>query len=187
MKKGHVIFLNGTSSAGKSTLSWQIQEQSDAEYYWLSNDAFTDMPHNKYYDIDRQGTFTKAITMMYKTVLLYTANGYNVIIDHVLLDDEHGRSELAECAELFREIHVTFVHVKCPLEKLKEREVKRGDREIGNAERQYKKLYPDEVYDIIVDTHSTSIENCASIVISGHEQFLKGDAYQTSFARMLKR
>ena len=87
MKNGHIIFQNGTSSAGKSTLSWEIQGQSEEEYYWLSNDAFTDMPHNSYYDKDRQGTFDRAIMMMYKTVLLYTENGYNVVIDHVLLDD----------------------------------------------------------------------------------------------------
>ena len=112
MKQGSVIFLNGTSSAGKSTLSWAIQEQSDAEYYWLSNDAFTDMPHNKYYEKDWRATFHTAISMMYKTVRLYTEHGLNVIIDHVLLDDAHGNQELAECLELMRGIPVTFVFVK---------------------------------------------------------------------------
>ncbi|MEV1042213.1 hypothetical protein AB0J01_37190, partial [Streptomyces sp. NPDC050204] len=34
-RPGHVIFLNGTSSAGKTTLARAIQEESDEPYlYW---------------------------------------------------------------------------------------------------------------------------------------------------------
>lgn len=184
MEKGHIIFLNGTSSAGKSTLSWEIQGQSDEEYYWLSNDAFTDMPHNTYYERDAKGTFHKAIAMMYKAVLLYVDNGINVIIDHVMLDDDQDK-ELMECARYFQDVHVTFVFVRCPLEELKRRELARGDREIGNAEKQYLSLYPESLYGVIVDTHVSSTSDCAAMILSENARLLADSNAKTAFVKLL--
>ena len=79
---------------------------------------------------------------------------------------------------------MTFVHVKCPLEKLKEREIQRGDRDIGNAEGQFHKLYPDNIYDLVVDTDADSTENCAARVLSKHEQLLKGEITPSAFDRI---
>jgi chloramphenicol 3-O phosphotransferase len=128
VEKGHIILLNGTSSSGKSTLSWELQAQSAEEYYWLSNDAFTDMPHNAYYDRDRMKTYATAISMLFKTAMLFLSNGINVIIDHVMLDDESGKmQELLDCVETLRDAHVLFVFVSCPLDELNRRELARQD------------------------------------------------------------
>ncbi|MFF1344800.1 hypothetical protein ACFVZJ_02185 [Streptomyces sp. NPDC058322] len=44
-RPGHVIFLNGTSSAGKTTLARAIQEESDEPYlYWGIDTLFSMVP-----------------------------------------------------------------------------------------------------------------------------------------------
>lgn len=183
---GNIIWLNGTSSSGKSTLAWKLQEYLEEDYYWLSNDAFTDMPHNKQYDRDWHGTFRTAIDMLYRTVRLFVEDGKNVIIDHVLLDDIRGNEELLNCVKFMQGIHVMFVFVSCPIEELIRREKSRGDREAGNAEKQFAHLYPANIYDFVVDTYSNTTEKCAELIIGKHNNMLSDLNYVTAFERMLK-
>ena len=42
MPKGNIIFLNGTSSAGKTTLSHKLQELLDEPYVHMALDQFRD-------------------------------------------------------------------------------------------------------------------------------------------------
>lgn len=187
MEKGHIILLNGTSSSGKSTLSWELQSQSAEEYYWLSNDAFTDMPHNSYYDRDRTKTYATAISMLFKTAMLFLSNGINVIIDHVMLDDESGKSqELLDCVETLRDAHVLFVFVSCPLDELNRRELARQDRAIGLAKSQYEKLLPEDFYDIVVDTCANTTEECARQILRKQQSMIQNNE-PTAFDRMKKR
>ncbi len=43
MKKGNIIFLNGVSSSGKTTLAKKIQEKSNSNLAWISIDTFCNM------------------------------------------------------------------------------------------------------------------------------------------------
>jgi chloramphenicol 3-O phosphotransferase len=180
--------LNGTSSAGKSTLAWKLQEYLEQDYYWLSNDAFSDMPHNKQYDRDRTGTFRTAITMLYRTVRLFVEDGKNVIIDHVMTYDDKGDcEELFDCAKFMQGIPVLFVFVSCPLEELNRREIARGDRIIGNAEGQFHKLLPADTYDLVVDTYANTTEKCAELIIDKQKSVLSDPNYVTAFDRILMK
>lgn len=185
MSVGNIIWLNGTSSAGKSTLAWKIQEYHVEDYYWLSNDAFTDMTHNKQYDRDRAKTFKTAITMLYRTVLLYIEDGKNVIIDHVMLNDDEGIcEELRDCVKFMHGYHVMFVSVNCPIEELLRREKSRGDREIGNAGNQFIHALPADMYDFVVDTYANTTEKCAELIIEKQKSMLGDPNYVTAFERM---
>ena len=40
VKKGKIIFLNGVTSAGKTSIAEEIQELANEVYYHVSNDTF---------------------------------------------------------------------------------------------------------------------------------------------------
>jgi chloramphenicol 3-O phosphotransferase len=60
---------------------------------------------------------------------------------------------------------VLFVRVTCPVEELRRREKERGDRGIGQGESQLTQLDPQDTYDITVDTHTSTKEECADKII----------------------
>ena len=181
MSNGNIIWLNGTSSAGKSTLAWKLQEYLEDDYYWLSSDAFTDMPHNRQYARDWLGTFRIAIDMLYRTTRLFVEDEKNVIIDHVILDDENGREEFRHCVKYMHGISVMFIFVSCPIEELVRREKARGDREIGNAEKQFVQLLQTDAYDFVVDTHANTTEKCAELIIEKHKAIISDPNNVTAF------
>jgi len=58
-----------------------------------------------------------------------------------------------------------YVGVFCPLEELRRREKERGNREIGLAESQLDDMFPQDKYDITVDTFTNTAEECADKII----------------------
>ncbi|MBR4879636.1 MAG: chemotaxis protein, partial [Clostridia bacterium] len=53
----------------------------------------------------------------------------------------------------------------CPVEILREREKARGDRCVGSAESSFTYLFPKDGYDIEVDTHKITADECAEKII----------------------
>ncbi len=93
--------------------------------------------------------------------------GLNVIVDHVVLNQDDGKEQnlFDSCINELKFYPIILVKVVCSLEELKRREIRRGDRDIGNAEWQVKQgLYPLDDYDIIVDTSVTSLADCAKSI-----------------------
>lgn len=43
MEKGRIIFLNGVTSAGKTSIVEAIQERDDVFFYVVANDLFQEM------------------------------------------------------------------------------------------------------------------------------------------------
>lgn len=171
MEKGKIIFLNGVSSAGKTTLAKALQAKLSEPFYLLSNDAFCDMSPEKFWDINSDETGSTALTGLHHTIKTFSDIGINTIVDHVLLKDQGKKynitnlDNLGECVTLLHEYPVLFVHVICPLDELRRREKGRGDRDIGQSESQLSELNPQDTYDITVDTHNNSIHECADIII----------------------
>jgi chloramphenicol 3-O phosphotransferase len=56
---------------------------------------------------------------------------------------------------------VYFVGVKCPLAELERREIARGDRQRGFATWQFDRVHQFGPYDLEIDTHANSPEQCA--------------------------
>lgn len=160
MNKGKIIFLNGVSSSGKTTLAKLLQKNLDKPYYWIANDTFCDMIPSKFWDEDYQKASFHAFHLMNNTIKMFSDKGENVIVDHVILN-EGNYDLLKDCVEVLHNNPVFFIHVICPIEELRSREKKRGDRDIGQAESQLPLLNPQEAYDLTVDT----TEECASKII----------------------
>ncbi|WP_312106519.1 AAA family ATPase [Lachnoclostridium sp.] len=166
MKKGKIIYLNGVSSAGKTTLSKTLQERLTEPYYYMSMDTFMYMTPEKFINNDcdeNEGIWLQSIINMYHTIKMYSDMGYNTIVDDVFVDDYLPLKML----EILHDYPALFVQVTCPLEELQRREKERGNRDIGLAESQLPDLYPiDKTYDITVDTHANTTVECAEKIIA---------------------
>lgn len=173
MRKGNIIFLNGVSSAGKSTLAKKLQQKSPDSYFCIAQDTFTHILapcfKGKFIGDKLNELWFKAISAMHHTIKLYSDLGYNVIVDHVLTSfcDEDGKADnsLEECVSLLYDYPILFVKVECSTDELRQREIARGDRAPGTAEWQLQYLVPKDTYDVSVDTSVHSIDKCAEIIL----------------------
>lgn len=171
MKRGRIIWLNGVSSSGKSSLTKELQKILPEPYFCIGQDTFTDIiapcVSGYFNGIDSETLWYIAVDAMYHTVKTYSDMGLNVIVDHVVLNQEDGKEQklFDSCINELEDYSITFVKVICSLDELKSREISRGDRDIGNAEWQIKQgLYPQNGYDVIVDTNVKSLLECARIL-----------------------
>ena len=161
MEKGIIILLNGVSSSGKTTLSKAIQDTMQEPYFLMGNDLFFEMLPDRFCQADWMEAEYQALHMMGRTARLFSDAGKHVIIDAVLLSVQKNdpyaaiQNALAGCP-------VCLVHVVCPAEVLRRRERERKDRDIGQAEGQLSLLYPKDGYDLIIDTHSNTPQECAA-------------------------
>ena|GEM_PF-425431 len=183
-EKGKIIILNGVTSAGKTTLAKSLQASLTEPFYLLSYDAFCEMSPRKYQEINPRQTNQKIKTGFHHVIQLFSDMGINVIVDHVVLEGKGERTnhtklyDLEECVWLLHAYDVVFVHVTCPLEELRRREIKRGDRVHGTAEYQLSRINPKDTYDITVDTMNESIESCVERIITILERTEKHTAFQ---------
>ena len=128
MKNGKIIFLNGTSSSGKTSIAKELQQILEEPYLLVSVDNFISMLPQKYLNGEDPKTLGKAILKiihgMHRSISALASTGNNIIVDHVLEKEKW----LKECVNVLSDFQVLFVGVRCPLEELEQRERKRGNR-----------------------------------------------------------
>ncbi|MCL2421886.1 MAG: chloramphenicol phosphotransferase CPT family protein [Defluviitaleaceae bacterium] len=161
MKKGRILFLNGPSSAGKTTLSWELQTHAPGYWYWLPFDYFLDTVPSQLWDNDESEGFRTAYDLHHDCVKLMSDQGKDIIVDTVMYSKESFLSFITK----FAEYPVIMIKAICPVEELSRREQARGDRDIGLAVSQLKHMELQTNYDLIVDTHAQSSEACARSII----------------------
>jgi chloramphenicol 3-O phosphotransferase len=106
---------------------------------------------------------------MHQSIAAPSRAGNNVVADHVLVE----RRWLAECAVLFGELPAPFVGVRCPLDVLEQREAARKDRTLGQARAQFHQVHAHGIYDLEVDTSTTSAEAGALQI---NQRLVEGDS-----------
>jgi chloramphenicol 3-O phosphotransferase len=157
--KGHIIFLNGTSSAGKTSIAKMLQRILDEPALHVTLDSFIGMlPEHGIFDQAREtAAFFRMIPGFHRAIPALASCGLVLIVDHVLQEP----AWLQECVEALAGYRVFFVGVHCPLEELERREQARGDRILGLAKYQFARVHQHTRYDIEVDTSRASAEACA--------------------------
>ena len=88
MEKGRIIFLNGVTSAGKTSIVEALQERDDVFFYVVANDLFQEMVGEKFLRENYWKYLSEVIIMMYHTAKLYSDMGKNVLIDGILVERE---------------------------------------------------------------------------------------------------
>ena len=164
MQKGKIIFLNGVSSSGKTTLAKTLQERLPQPYFHLDVDEFCLMAPelSRYYDVGDYSLQHKFVSNMSDIAKLLSDKGFNLIISVVFLKDYDF---LEKCVTALHSHLVLFVHVTCPVDELRRREKERGNRLIGSTEAMLPILIPRDVYDMVVDTFNSSTEECVNKII----------------------
>ena len=166
MARGNVIFLNGPSSSGKTTLTQALQDRLPELYYHIASDTFSRMASRAHRTADFWAVTTKSMSAMHHTIALFSDLELGVIVDHVILDTPEGRALLLECVQLLHSYPVLFVGVECPLEELERRERQRGDRRSGQARYQFTHTFGHSVYDLTVDTYQHPTDHCADMILA---------------------
>lgn len=183
-----IIYLNGPSSSGKTTIAKALQEAFEEPYLHLGIDkliGFMPMKLNNWegefapsgfswqpakdptgYPIFQihAGPFAKRIIRSLKDMaLLLASQSYNLIIDDVAFEP----IEVEEWKQTLKNYPVLYVGVLTPLEILEQRERSRSNRLLGGARGQYFKVHENVAYDIEIDTHSQTLEeNVAKIKLA---------------------
>jgi chloramphenicol 3-O phosphotransferase len=187
--RGEVIALNGTSSAGKSTLAAEMQTQLVARnrcWVILGIDDFLGKlpaPWVRYLEagshaeegvsfervggdiVFRAGAIGRAVLTGYRrSIAAVVRSGVNVIVDEVVLDEQAWAQWRAE----LRPLDPFWVRVDCPIEVCERRERARPDRLPGLARSQATFVHRYPPYDYAVDTSTALPAELAQAVIAAY-------------------
>ncbi len=181
MAAGRIIFLNGTSSSGKSSVARELLDVlDDGVFFHLAVDSFNAMRTKRDLGPAELDTALRRTRMgFHRSIAAMAEVGNDVIVDHVL--SEPWR--LLDCLTVLRPEDVLFVGVHCPLEELTHRERARGDRPPGLAAHQYSLVHGHGDYDLEVDSSTASPRECAEKI----KDFLPHRPDPTAFARLRDR
>ncbi|WP_018148002.1 chloramphenicol phosphotransferase CPT family protein [Henriciella marina] len=175
-----VVILNGTSSAGKTTLARAIQRLAAGPVLRVSMDDFLEMmpprfandaeafsfrlvPDAEPSEVEiGTGSYGAALMRgMRASVAALADQGLDLVVDDVMLgagDQHHYREVLATHT-------VTFVAVRCALETAEQRERERGDRDIGMARWQFSRVHAGRDYDLEVSSDEVSPDDGARVIL----------------------
>jgi chloramphenicol 3-O phosphotransferase len=162
MAAGRVIFLNGTSSSGKSSIARELLDVlDDGVYFHFAVDAFGAMRTRRELPPDEvDAALRRTREGFHRSIAAMASVGNGVVVDHVL--SEPWR--LVDCLRVLPPEDVVLVGVHCPPEELARREAARGDRPAGLALRQYDLVHAHGDYDLEVDSGAASPRACAEAV-----------------------
>lgn len=177
MGKGRVIWLNGVSSSGKSTLCAALRDRAARPLFCVAQETFTNVISpwlsGRYSGEEGAALWYDSVAAMYAVIRLYADLGHDVVVDHIVLDQADGAEQalFLECARAMRGYPVLLVRVDCRPEELARREAERGDRPPGSAAEQLGMgLFPGDGYDLTVDTSADAPGRCAEAILSALER-----------------
>jgi chloramphenicol 3-O phosphotransferase len=160
-RRGQIIFLNGTSSSGKSSIAEELLLMLDPPHFHMSVDAINSMrakqKTRELDDAELTAVLARTRAGFHRAVAGMAEAGNDVIADHVL--SEPWR--LRDCLEVMARYRVVFVGVRCSPAELDRRERERGDRPPGVALAQRAQVHAHGLYDVECDTTTASSYDCA--------------------------
>lgn len=166
-----VVILNGTTSAGKTSLARAVQAAASRPFLHVQMDDFLNMQPGWLKDhaggfvfLPVEGVTPPEVSVetgpfgkrlmdgMRRSVAAMAEAGLDVIVDDVWM----GEGEQQEYRRLLNNHQPVFVGVHAALEVAEAREVARGDRDIGQARWQFPRVHAGAEYDLEVDTSQES-------------------------------
>ena len=165
MDKGRIIFLNGVTSSGKTSIVEALQDRDDVFFYVVANDLFQEMVGEKFLRENYWKYLSEVIIMMYHTAKLFSDMGKNVLIDGILVEREEIRPHYQQLVEILKDNPLDIVEVYCPLDICRKRNMIRGDRYERQSEEQYELMAQNIKYSMRVDTSLYSSTECADMII----------------------
>jgi chloramphenicol 3-O phosphotransferase len=185
MSKGQIIFLNGASSSGKSSIAKALQEVMEKPCVHLCIDDYLGTFQTGLWDNKEvvQREWPNIIAGFHAAAAAIARAGTFVIVDDVL---EEEPPWIEKMLVSFDGLDVTFVGVYCPLAELERREKERGDRRQGMARQQFEQVHAQAIYDVEVDTSVLCSAECASIIVDCMDAKQRPSAFERLRERFLR-
>lgn len=181
-----IIYLNGPSSAGKSTLARALQNKLKEPFLVIGIDQLIFMMPEKMNDWHKEieapgfswqpvkdeqgnsiaykihtGPFGKRMIQAFKDVVVALArSGLNIIVDDVSL----GKEQIDVWREILKKFRVLWIGITAPIDVLEQREKERGDRKLGSAKYQAEHVHESVEYDLMLNTHEKNIDENVDII-----------------------
>ncbi|MDQ3704512.1 MAG: chloramphenicol phosphotransferase CPT family protein [Chloroflexota bacterium] len=182
---GNIVFLNGTSSAGKTSISRALQNIMPTPMLRTGMDHFCggapislfvcveadgERPAevDGWLEVYRDGTLVelprigpvgkRLLAGMYQAIAAVALVGNDVIVDDMIYDPEVLRSAVVA----LKDLPVLFVGVHVPVDIARQRELERGDRSPGGAAIFLEHVHVHDTYDLELDTSTMTPEECAA-------------------------
>ena len=165
MEKGRIIFLNGVTSSGKTSIVEALQARKDVFFYVVANDLFEEMVGEEYLRENYWKYLGEVIILMYHTAKLFSDMGNNVIIDGILVEREGVAPHYERLCEILRGNPLYIVEVSCPPEICRQRNIARGDRYESQSEEQAAQMAKNIRYSMRVETDKLTPEECADAIL----------------------
>lgn len=179
MKKPAVIVLNGAGSVGKTSTAKALQLLAKEPLIHVQMDAFLEMlpptmfghPDGYIFETTEEDGYPSVIIHsgpvlarlmdgMRHAICAMAEHGNNLVIDDVMF----GGGEADEYRRLLQKFDFRLVGLFAPLDVLERRERERGDRDIGLARWQYRRVHAGIRYDLEVDMAARSPNEAAQII-----------------------
>lgn len=166
MGKGTIIYLNGVTSAGKSSIVTELRKRKLA-FFYLSDDIFEDhIIDIEYNSAEYWKKLAEAVFLMYKTAKLFSDHGKTVIIDSMLLEKPEFSPHYETMLKIFSNSPLLLIHIHCPLEICRQRNLSREDRFEMQSHEQDSVMAKNVNYDLEIDTSVLSVQEAAQKLLT---------------------
>lgn len=180
-----IIYLNGPSSSGKTTLAKILQQELEQPFLHIGIDRIIGMMPAKINNWEgglapdgfswkesvdeaghliheiQMGPFARKISDTLKEIVLTMAKmGHYIIIDDVAF----GKEDVDKWRAILSGHKVLWTGIHASLSILEERERQRGNRIVGSARAQYYQVHNAVTYDLEFDTTKDSLESIAQTI-----------------------
>jgi len=165
MEKGKIIYLNGVTSTGKTSIARVIQDTANDFFYLIGSDILMYMVGEKHRSVNYTKYEYEIFIDMYHIAKLLSDMGKNVIIDCALFETSELPNHYQRMMNILHDNPLLTVNVICPLEICRERNLQRGDRREFQSYEQDKIIDKTITFDFIVNTDKYSSEECAKMIL----------------------
>ena len=189
---GRVILLNGTSSAGKTTVARMVQQLRPEPIQYIALDQFRDGLPDRFRGLNSpEGTpgarglnvvpihtppmsgtairfgdvGLRMLAGMRQAIAAFAKAGNDVVVDDMRLDPNYLSDYLTALAG----IDVTFAAIHCDPATLNQRETERPGRFPGTAVLHMHSVHDGCIYDVEVNTTTISPRRCAESILAAEQ------------------
>ena len=157
--KGRIIFLNGTSSSGKSTLANALRSALEPQFHYYASDQLAQAGFRPS-DWQTRTAWREAFFHgFHRSIASFADVGLDLLVEHIV--EETSWAE--ELATVLSPFDVFWVGVHAPVAELLRRERIRGDRWLGEAI-EHSRTHSFCRYNVEVDTTDPIDANVTRIV-----------------------
>ena len=193
MASGKIILLNGSSSAGKTTIARMMQQLNRDPWQHIALDQFRDGMSDRFrglnspsgdsgarglnvVPVQRDGDRVTEIRFgdvgrrvlrgMRRSIATFAGEGNHVIVDDLMFE----KSFLLDYLDVLKGLDVTFAGIRCDLAVVNAREATRPGRFPGTATSHFHTVHAHCIYDVEVDATDSTPRQCAQQIMRAAEQ-----------------